>query len=76
MRLLQYTAGIDKDVGLVFDDGIGILTLLDLDMPHLLLLVPVGTHHFVAEPNVLVQVILLRNVLEVLEDLRGARIAF
>lgn len=47
-NLLQNSTGIDKDVGFVFDDSIRIVTLLDLDVPHLILFLPVSTHYSVA----------------------------
>lgn len=66
---LQNATGVDKDVGFVFDDGIRIVALLNLDVPHLIILVPVSTHHSVVQPDVFVQVILLRDVLEILKNL-------
>lgn len=73
--LLEHAAGIDEYVGLVFDDLDRILTLLDLHMPHLLFFIPIRSHYSVVEPDELVQVMLLCDILEVLEDLRGTRIA-
>jgi hypothetical protein len=69
LSLLQNSAGIDKDVGFVFDDGIRIIAFLDLDVPHLIFFPPIGTHHSVVQSNIFVQVILLRHIFEILKDL-------
>lgn len=72
---LQNATGVNKDVGFVFDDGIRIVALLNLDVPHLIIFVPVSTHYSVVQPDVFVQVILLRHILEILKDFWCARVA-
>lgn len=48
---------------------------MDLDVPHVFILVPHGRYYGVAESDVLVQVILFCYIFEVLQDFGGARIA-
>lgn len=73
---LQHTTGIDKDVALVDENRIGVISILNMDVPHLLLFDPVRTDHCVVKSDVLVQVVLVCDVFEILQDLRRARVAF
>lgn len=68
-NLLQYTAGVDEEVGLVLENMAGIITALDLDMPLLVLLVPRGADHLMAEMHILEEAVVLRHLLEVCQDL-------
>lgn len=62
-------------MALVLENVSGVIALLDLDMPHLLILMPVRADNSVIEAHVFVEVVLFRDILKVLENLRCARVA-
>lgn len=73
--LLEHTAGVDKYMSLVFNDSVWLIRSLYLDMPLLAFFVPSCIDNFGVQTHILHEPIVLGNGFEVVQDLRGTRIA-
>lgn len=72
--LLQHAACVDKDIRLVVNHVLFVISPLDLDVPHLLIFIPNDRNHLVAQPDVLVEVVLFCHIFKVLQNLRSTRV--
>lgn len=73
--ILENAVGVDKYMSLVFNEGVWIIRSLYFDMPLLIFFVPSCIDDFGVQTHILHKSIVLGNGLEVVQDLRGARIA-